>query len=262
MTLVNLPMDEVAHLPAGVLSDLLRACEAALTIRSRSDFFLWSQGPLQAVLPHDLMLGLRLDEALQVVHLESLYAVVLEPRVKAFLAEKKPNFLMKAVEICDDYPQGYWALSTNTKTQALADHADLVQDLQDLGFSDCIFQNSGLFGDSSRSFFVLLGKVQPLAHAPIVLQFLLPHLHMALSRCIGAGVSSSAVKRDSGTGEAGPSDRQLEILEWVKSGKTNFEISVILGISELTVKNHLQNLFKKLNVHNRAQAVAKVFTRS
>jgi DNA-binding CsgD family transcriptional regulator len=32
---------------------------------------------------------------------------------------------------------------------------------------------------------------------------------------------------------------------------------VILELSPLTVKNHLQKLFKRLNVHNRTQAVAK-----
>ena len=36
---------------------------------------------------------------------------------------------------------------------------------------------------------------------------------------------------------------------------TNFEISMILDISELTVKNHLQKIFKKLDVHNRTQSV-------
>jgi hypothetical protein len=53
-------------------------------------------------------------------------------------------------------------------------------------------------------------------------------------------------------------NRQLEILNWVQQGKTNFEIALILNVSPLTVKNHLQKLFKRLDVHNRTQAVAKV----
>ena len=52
--------------------------------------------------------------------------------------------------------------------------------------------------------------------------------------------------------------RELEIMEWVRNGKTNFEIGMILDISAFTVKNHLQRIFRKLEVVNRAQAVAKL----
>ena len=42
------------------------------------------------------------------------------------------------------------------------------------------------------------------------------------------------------------------------SGKTNDEIGSILDISTFTVKNHLQRIFKKIDVVNRSQAVAKI----
>ena len=54
------------------------------------------------------------------------------------------------------------------------------------------------------------------------------------------------------------SSREHEIMDWVKQGKTNYEIGMILDISAFTVKNHLQRIFKKLDVLNRAQAVAKL----
>ncbi len=49
--------------------------------------------------------------------------------------------------------------------------------------------------------------------------------------------------------------REFEVMGHVKNGKTNIEISIILQISPNTVKNHLKNIFKKLDVVNRAQAV-------
>ncbi|MDD5247389.1 MAG: LuxR C-terminal-related transcriptional regulator [Rhodocyclaceae bacterium] len=52
------------------------------------------------------------------------------------------------------------------------------------------------------------------------------------------------------------SPREIEIMEWVRLGKTNSEIGSILNISELTAKNHLRHIFRKLDVSNRAQAVA------
>lgn len=53
------------------------------------------------------------------------------------------------------------------------------------------------------------------------------------------------------------SSREHEIMNWVKFGKTNHEIGMILGISPNTVKNHLKRIFQKLDVSSRAQAVAK-----
>ena len=42
----------------------------------------------------------------------------------------------------------------------------------------------------------------------------------------------------------------------MKAGKTNWEISVILNISERTVKFHVQNIERKLNAVNKTHAVA------
>jgi transcriptional regulator EpsA len=58
--------------------------------------------------------------------------------------------------------------------------------------------------------------------------------------------------------ELGLSGRELSIMHWVTLGKTNTEIGMILNISAFTVKNHLQRIFRKLDVTNRAQAVSKM----
>ncbi len=52
--------------------------------------------------------------------------------------------------------------------------------------------------------------------------------------------------------------RERQIMAWVAQGKTNPEIGCILRISEFTVKNHLKSIFSKLDVTNRAQAVARL----
>lgn len=48
--------------------------------------------------------------------------------------------------------------------------------------------------------------------------------------------------------------RELEILAQVASGMFNKEIANNLGISERTVKNHISNIFKKIDVSDRTQA--------
>ena len=45
--------------------------------------------------------------------------------------------------------------------------------------------------------------------------------------------------------------REKQVLIWVTQGKTNREIGIILGISGLTVKKHIEHLFNKLGVDNR-----------
>ncbi len=48
--------------------------------------------------------------------------------------------------------------------------------------------------------------------------------------------------------------RELQVLIEVANGKLNKEIANELKISERTVKNHISNIFKKINVSDRTQA--------
>lgn len=48
--------------------------------------------------------------------------------------------------------------------------------------------------------------------------------------------------------------RELEVLIQVANGKFNKEIATSLNISERTVKNHISNIFKKIEVADRTQA--------
>jgi DNA-binding NarL/FixJ family response regulator len=48
--------------------------------------------------------------------------------------------------------------------------------------------------------------------------------------------------------------RELEILQLVASGSTNGDIARTLWVTEQTVKFHLRNIYRKLNVANRTQA--------
>jgi DNA-binding CsgD family transcriptional regulator len=50
--------------------------------------------------------------------------------------------------------------------------------------------------------------------------------------------------------------REAEVLLWVSRGKKNREVSEILQISPRTVNKHLEQIFAKLGVENRASAAA------
>lgn len=51
--------------------------------------------------------------------------------------------------------------------------------------------------------------------------------------------------------------REKEILRWTAEGKTSFEISLILAISERTVNFHINNAILKLGASNKTQAAVK-----
>ena len=55
-------------------------------------------------------------------------------------------------------------------------------------------------------------------------------------------------------------EREIEVLKLVGAGLTNTQVGGELFISENTVKNHVQSIFKKLNVVNRVQAVSMAYS--
>lgn len=79
------------------------------------------------------------------------------------------------------------------------------------------------------------------------LEYLLPHLH----RLMLMTLNTTPVNPMKGL-----SPRELMVLEWMKQGKTNWEISQIIGVSERTVRFHVESIFGKLDVGSRTQAVA------
>jgi LuxR family transcriptional regulator, maltose regulon positive regulatory protein len=53
------------------------------------------------------------------------------------------------------------------------------------------------------------------------------------------------------------SERELEVLQLIAAGNTNRRIATELFVSVGTVKTHLNNLYRKLDVHSRTQALAR-----
>ena len=49
--------------------------------------------------------------------------------------------------------------------------------------------------------------------------------------------------------------RERELVELIAQGRNNLQIATQLGLSAKTVRNHVTNIFAKLDVENRAQAI-------
>lgn len=54
--------------------------------------------------------------------------------------------------------------------------------------------------------------------------------------------------------------REIDVLFWTAEGKSTWDISRILGISEATVNFHINSAKRKLGVHSKPHAVAKMFS--
>lgn len=68
-------------------------------------------------------------------------------------------------------------------------------------------------------------------------------------------LNSQLVNRDSDKDMISSlTNRELEVLVQVANGMFNKEIATNLNISERTVKNHISNIFKKIDVSDRTQA--------
>lgn len=67
-----------------------------------------------------------------------------------------------------------------------------------------------------------------------------------------AAEGGAAVQRAKGAYQL--TERELEVLQLIVDGKSNREIADILIISEKTVKNHVTNILRKLDLNDRTQA--------
>lgn len=88
------------------------------------------------------------------------------------------------------------------------------------------------------------------------MDFMMPHIDYVLRKIQHLGPVKPLAKASLQLNMSSLTERELEVIEWIKAGKTNHEIAAILSITQNTVKSHLKRVYQKLNVSKRAQAVA------
>lgn len=81
-----------------------------------------------------------------------------------------------------------------------------------------------------------------------------------LSPCVARKILKFFEKKETiGQKESGLSQRELEILSFIAKGFSRKEVSRLLHISQNTVATHVKNIYQKLNIKNRAEAVTKAY---
>ncbi|GBL46867.1 hypothetical protein SFMTTN_2693 [Sulfuriferula multivorans] len=233
----------------------IAAIESALRIETPAQFLHWTGGELQALFPHQSLIcgvGQINKDGIQIRHLLSRnFPVeyvrelarpdgdVSSPIMAKWCRERKPQ-LFESDRVKLKTVPAWIALFNQHHLQNVAAH----------GLRD---QNSN--AASYFSFSRIPGKLTP--HHAHLLDLLVPPMHGALIRVLA---NNPPVAQKITPIRQLISAREQEVLQWLREGKTNWEIAQILQLSETTVKNHVHHILVKLRVNNRAQAVAKAIS--
>jgi transcriptional regulator EpsA len=230
---------------------LLVNIEAAVKINRRSDFFSWVQGVFQGVLGHELLICSLAEPGTRTCRMEWMSSSPLDEHLFADLSAAGGGLIYRLIAQWER--TGWHPIRLDAEQSSVEGLAAEVRRLRlgqavAHGVVDLMGRAAGFY-----TFLQLTGG--PLMDAAAALELMTPYLHAAWARanCDSAerpGASRAATREIL-------TPREVEILNWVEQGKSNSEIGQILEISSLTVKNHVQKILRKLNVQNRAQAVAK-----
>jgi transcriptional regulator EpsA len=244
---------------------LMLIFQQSLGIHRQTEMFLWLQGDMQRFIPHETLIAARGDihkGELSLNVVSSLPSLHGDPIASKELASFTQRCFDRWKE--NRYHPVVIGVNNGFGTENGSPECNVMQSLKKMR-SVVIHGIEGARGESDRMYMAFHSETQP---DPIaarrMTELILPFIDVTLCRVarsdrlpeyrLNHGDSPDLAKKDA----FGLSARELEIMKWVRYGKTNQEIGMILSISIFTVKNHLRHVFEKLNVVNRAQAVAKL----
>lgn len=185
-------------------------------------------------------------------------------------------FPEEKVVMFNNYPQR-WQKRYETENYLAIDPsvAQARQSPDPLIWSDVLFRNASFFWEDARaaglkfgwaqsntdaagvaSMLTLSRSSQPITRLEldeneIKMRWLVNVAHLTLSKRIST--------RFANPNEVKLTSREKEVLKWTGSGKTSYEISCLLTISENTVNFHIKNSILKLGAANKTAAVVQAF---
>lgn len=242
-----------SHIEVHNRDELLAVIQGAASIGRHVEFFRWLQDEVSRFLPHDVLVAAWGDFS--------------SGRLNYDVASNIPEIHTQHIAShCDaDHFMGglyrRWRAG-GERWYVLDDCASLMQGRQGCSCITALVQMKSILVHGVRDrranhdcLYAFFDRDYVIDAHPAILEVLLPHVDSVLRRveCLAPVPRGDASASPTG----GISEREWEILGWLRHGKTNHEIGLILDISPNTVKNHLKRIYHKLQVSSRAQAVAK-----
>jgi transcriptional regulator EpsA len=238
-----------------------------LGVRKHVDLMNWLLGSLQRYLPHEILIAAWGDFHRGVIHYdivssisgvrsENAMAETLAPLLTGlfdrWIAQDRKPFVLN---VGHDGFSWDSMVGAGPIVDAMHDmRSSLVHGINDQrGRHDCLYVFFSKHPKRRRNESNAVKVLLPYIDSALRQVDLLPNQYPPSPVISEADdVSSEHAQVDNGA----LSDREAEIMKWVALGKTNGEIGSILNVSSFTIKNHMQRIFKKLDVFNRAQAVS------
>ena len=245
--------------------NLVRIMESAILVQRRYQFFIWCQSSLQTLLPHRVIICGAYHRANKRLLLEAFNSILISPLLLASLTDVQSPLLQRAVGAWVDNGCKPLALDLRELGGRIADP---VRDgLIAVGYEELLIHGVSRPQrlNEIESLFVFLSPGQRSSELQrLHLDMLVPQLHRTYLRVqsIEREINDAAPRAPprEGATRSTITEREKQILGWVREGMSNHQIGTELGISPLTVKNHVQKILKKLGAANRAQAVARAMT--
>lgn len=238
-------MDTLITLSPVELERLLITIESSQQVHRRHQYFLWSQGALQSFLPHDVLVFGHGEYGTPNFRCEVL------ARNNTWEERALYGELTRLVHMMVEN----WQCSGHIPRIFASGNCAIGQALDRLGLGHALAHGAKEFSGDSSGFFVFMRMADaPGRRHAYFADMLMPYLHTTLHRMLLLEKEMPARRLRPGLTL---STREAQVISLVRDGNTNQQIGVVLGLSPLTVKNHVQNVLRKLEVANRAQAVAK-----
>jgi transcriptional regulator EpsA len=228
---------------------LARILLASRRVTLRHHFFSWIHGPVQSLIPHEILLCGVADESGYLLHQRFTAC-------RYFKDDHYHRVIHPGDGLISQLAQEWQACG---EPRLIAgqheDSGNWTARLTDLELKNVAFHGMGWTNGQIKGYASFSRVRVPFdSRLELYLDILLPHLLSTLARMLSHESRTGTLsRRPAGLITA----REVEVLTWVRDGKTNDEIADILGLSMLTVKNHLRHAMKKLVVRTRGQAVAK-----
>jgi transcriptional regulator EpsA len=242
------------------LERVFSAIQRSYKIKKHIDLFIWLQNSVSEFIAHDALLTVwgNFKDAGDNTKLQYDVASNVDGfSTRAMLgASSEVNQCMSHLyELWLDNNRHWYALNNFASSELDCKFRMIFPDIPQELNSLLVYGVSDLRGGKD-CLYVFFSKYNQFQTKSSALDLLIPHIDYALSKIQHLENPEPVHKPRVLLNLSALTDRELEVIEWIKAGKTNQEIGAILNITQNTVKSHLKRVYQKLNVGKRAQAVA------
>jgi transcriptional regulator EpsA len=231
--------------------------EWSLRVGARPQYFSWLQGIVQTLMPHEIAIGGAEAGAWSSLPLDYLSSTL------AFRDEHFRDTCLDGHGVVARLIEE-WKSSDAPCIVAAGFEPDgrrsSLSELEATGLRNIAIH--GVRGPGGRLLglyaFACIPAEAVSGRLAYLLELLVPYVHGTFLRVL-VNESRARGARD-GPAARPITAREMEILTWIKEGKTNADIAGILDLSPWTVKNHVQTVLRKLGAQTRSHAVARAMS--